>query len=74
MADTEELSITDDETRKSFTFTDAGIDESSIEDVVQIFEDTGIWEQETDEVYRFAHDQIQVGSLKGCCSIAVGMS
>ena len=43
---------------------DNGDSTLDINDTVVDFEYEGIWERETEDVYRFGHDQIQVSKEK----------
>ena len=54
--------------RESYAVSDDANDESHLaemESVIRIFEEEGIWEQETNGVQRFVHDQIQVSKFFG---------
>ena len=56
------------EARQSFAFIDDETGESLSDDMDMIaceFEKAGIWERETEDAFRFIHDQIQVSKSMG---------
>jgi len=50
--------------RPSSTLTLMPDGESDIDRVISDFEVNGVWEQETDDVYRFSHDQVQLAAFE----------